>query len=70
VIVLVIVMTAAQIGLLQNRIVAKMISTKHPDQAASRRVIPTSGVKKPSSATHSPTRSSKQGILQQPEIAD
>ena len=58
----------ALVGLLQNRILAKMISTKHPDRPSSRQVLPTSGVRcRPQPPTF-PTGGPEQGNLQQPVV--
>jgi len=56
----------ALIGLLQNRIVAKMISTEHPKRSTLGRVLPTSGVGSRPRPSIAPTEGPEPGNLQQP----
>ena len=53
-------------GLLQNRIVAKMFSTEHPDWPSSRQILPTFRARSDPRLSIPPTEGSEPGILQQP----
>jgi hypothetical protein len=53
-------------GLLQNRIVAKMISTEHPKRSPSRHILPTSGTRSGPRPSIAPTWGPASAILQQP----
>ena len=56
-----------QDGLLQNRILAKMISTEHPDRPSSRQALPTFRARSGPRLSIPPTKNPEPGILQQPE---
>jgi len=56
------------LGLLQNRILAKMISTQHPDQPPSRPILPTSWVRSRPCPPILPTGGPTWANLQQPVI--
>ena len=53
-------------GLLQNRIVAKMITTEHPKRSPSRHALPTSGTRSGPRPSIAPTWGPASAILQQP----
>jgi hypothetical protein len=54
-------------GLLQNRILAKMISTEHPDRPSSRQVLPTFRARSGPRLSIPPTKNPEPSIVQQPE---
>ena len=60
------VLCATTRGLLQNRMVAKMISTEHPGRPSSSQVLPTFRARKGPRLPIPPTKGQEPGIPQQP----